>query len=199
MARSRSRSPTSRNQHGRSSVRRRSRSRSYDKRRREMSYRRDEGFSRERLRRDLIQEAIINSSKRSKDALERSSDLMRDRRSTREKNDDRLRSELENLKNVDDEYDKSYKKHKEKKEKKKKKHKREKYFYLLKIIFNYFILRNGKEPKAKKSKRKDTADETDLDSDDEKQLIEKRRKQRSELLEKIRNEKGMIDDEPMHR
>uniref|UniRef100_A0A914KYQ6 Serine/threonine-protein kinase PRP4 homolog n=2 Tax=Meloidogyne TaxID=189290 RepID=A0A914KYQ6_MELIC len=148
-----------------------------------MSYRRGEGFSRERLRRDRIQEAIINSSKRSKDALERSSDLMRDRRSTREKNDDRLRSELENLKNVDDENDKSYKKHKEKKEKKKKKHKREK---------------NGKEPKAKKSKRKDTADETDLDSDDEKQLIEKRRKQRSELLEKIRNEKGMIDDEPMH-
>uniref|UniRef100_A0A915NCR3 Protein kinase domain-containing protein n=1 Tax=Meloidogyne javanica TaxID=6303 RepID=A0A915NCR3_MELJA len=58
--------------------------------------------------------------------------------------------------------------------------------------------RRDEEPKAKKSKRKDTADETDLDSDDEKQLIEKRRKQRSELLEKIRNEKGMIDDEPMH-
>uniref|UniRef100_A0A1I8B2B2 Protein kinase domain-containing protein n=1 Tax=Meloidogyne hapla TaxID=6305 RepID=A0A1I8B2B2_MELHA len=182
MARSRSRSPTSRNQYARSLVRRRSRSRSYDKRRRDVSYRRDDGFGRERLRRDRIQEAIINSSKRSRDVMERSSDSLKERRSTRERNDDRLRSELENRKDIDG-HDKSHKKHKEKKEKKKKKHKREK---------------NGKEPKAKKAKRKDAENESDLDSDDEKQLIEKRRKQRSELLEKIRSEKGMTDDEPLH-
>lgn len=59
------------------------------------------------------------------------------------------------------------------------------------------MFRNDKEPKAKKSKRKDSVNEYDLDSDDEKQLIEKRRKQRSELLEKIKSEKGITIDEQL--
>lgn len=145
MVRSQSRSPSSR--YGRLSVRHRSsRSRSHDRRRRDANYtRRDDRFSRERLRRDRIQEAIINSSKRSKGDI--------DLRLTCERYDDSYHAEYDNKKVDAGELNKSHKKHRsERKEKKKKKHKREKYFFIFKGIF--FCLEMIKNLKQKNQKGK---------------------------------------------
>lgn len=86
---------------------------------------------------------------------------------------DRNFSAIDNRRGVED---KGHKKKVSKKEKKKK-HKSE---------------RNGKEkePKAKKAKRRHTDDGV-MDSEDEEKMIERRRKQRFELVEKLKAEKGL--------